>query len=247
MGHEVTRRDMIKAIGIAAITMGLSGIGESQTLGAQPTAGKASAQLGECRLPPLPYTYDALEPSIDKETVAIHHDKHHAGYVNGFNNALKRLAEARLSGDFGLIKHWSKELAFHGSGHVLHSLYWANMGPAGEEVGIEVKDALERSFGGLDQFNSQFVAATVAVEASGWGVLAYEPYMGYLIIQQIEKHQDLALLGAIPLMVCDVWEHAYYIRYQNRRADYVKAFMKIVNWKEVERRLLMIKRIVGYR
>ena len=247
MDSNVTRRDMLKGVGLAALTLGVAGIGGAEALAGHPPVIPKTSPSGECRLPPLPYAYDALEPVIDRQTVTIHHDKHHAGYVAGFNNALKKLSEARTSGDFGLIKHWSKELAFHGSGHVLHSLYWANMGAAGGEPAGELKTAMEKSFGGLDKFNAQFVAATAAVEASGWGVMAYEPYMGYLLIQQIEKHQDLALLGAIPLMVCDVWEHAYYLKYQNRRADYVKAFMKIISWKEVERRLLMVKGLVGYR
>jgi Fe-Mn family superoxide dismutase len=247
MDKDVSRRDMLKSLGLAAVTLGLAGISDAQVFAGHPPGVPQASPSGECRLPPLPYAYDALEPVIDKQTVTIHHDKHHAGYVAGFNNALKKLNGARTSGDYGLIKHWSKELAFHGSGHVLHSLYWANMAAFGGEPSGELKAAIEKSFGGFDKFTAQFTAATVAVEASGWGILAYEPYMGYLLIQQIEKHQDLALLGAIPIMVCDVWEHAYYLKYQNRRADYVKAFMKIINWKEVERRFQMVKGLVGYR
>lgn len=247
MKEGVTRRDMIKTVGLSAITLSLTGLSGGEALAGHPPGVPRPGGTGECKLPPLPYAPDALEPAIDKETVQIHHDKHHAAYVAGFNNALKRLNEARTSGDYSLIKHWSKELAFHGSGHVLHSLYWANMGKEGGTPAGDLRSALERSFGGVESFETQFVAATVAVEASGWGILAYEPYMGYLLIQQIEKHQDLALLGAVPLMVCDVWEHAYYLKYQNRRADYVKAFMKIINWKEVERRLQMVKGLVGYR
>ncbi|MBI4773762.1 MAG: superoxide dismutase [Deltaproteobacteria bacterium] len=198
---------------------------------------KAAGVAGECKLPPLPYAYDALEPFIDKETLTLHHDKHHAGYVKGFNEALDALAKARAEGDYSLIKHWSRELAFHGSGHVLHSLYWTNMAPKGGSGPDEnLLNAINQSFGDLDKFKAQFEAATVAVEGSGWGVLAFEPYRGYLLVLQAEKHQDLTIWGVIPLLICDVWEHAYYLKYQNRRKEYVAGFMNIINWAEVGKR-----------
>jgi len=187
-----------------------------------------------------------LEPHIDKETLLLHHDKHHAAYVNGFNGAMKKLEEARASGDYSLIKHWSREFAFHGSGHVLHSLYWANLSPKGRTQG-GAPGSPEEKLREPGSIQKQFVAATNSVEASGWGVLAYEPYMGHLVILQAEKHQDLTVWGVCPLLVCDVWEHAYYLKYQNRRADYVDSFMKIINWEEVAKRYTKVKGLVGYR
>lgn len=183
----------------------------------------------------LPYAYDALEPHYDKETVELHHAKHHAGYVAGVNNAIAKLAESRVSGDHSLIKHWSRELAFHASGHILHDLFWNNMSPngGGEPSGV-LADAIERDFGGFDAFKKQFVAATVAVEASGWGILG--AIHGHLAIFQCEKHQDLAIQGVKPILVCDVWEHAYYLKYQNRRADFVNAFFNLINWDDVAER-----------
>jgi Fe-Mn family superoxide dismutase len=245
MDHTFTRREMMKGFG-ATMALGLGGFyGTAQASGKR--EGRPSAQ-GECKLLPLPYPYDALEPWIDKETVTIHHDKHHAGYVKNLNKALRKLSEARASGDFSLIKHWSRALAFHGSGHVLHTLYWDNMSPkgGGRPTG-ELLAAMEKSFGGFDRFKTQFTAATKAVEGSGWGVMAFEPFGGYVVILQAEKHQDLTIWGAYPLLVCDVWEHAYYLKYQNRRAEYVKNFFNLIHWPEVEKRLKIAKGLVKYR
>jgi Fe-Mn family superoxide dismutase len=237
---------MVKGLGLAGMLIGMEGLYASAQ-GQSAPAATAPRPIGECKLPPLPYAYDALEPYIDKETLTIHHDKHHAAYVNGFNTAMKKLEEARASGDYSLIKHWSREFAFNGSGHVLHSLYWLNMSPKGGEPKGDLLEALKKSFGSLEQSKKQFVAATTGVEASGWGVLAYEPYMGNLVILQAEKHQDLTIWGVCPLLVCDVWEHAYYLKYQNRRAEYVDNFMKIINWEEVAGRYSKVKGLVGYR
>jgi Fe-Mn family superoxide dismutase len=189
------------------------------------------------QLPPLPYDYKALEPHIDEQTMRLHHDKHHQSYVDGLNKAEQKLAEARSTGDFALIKHWERELAFHGSGHMLHSIFWPNMTPkgGGEPTG-ELTRALKSSFGNFEGFRSHFQAAAAAVEGSGWAILAYQTLTDQLVILTIEKHQDLTQFGCIPLLVLDVWEHAYYLKYQNRRADYVKAFFNVINWKDVEAR-----------
>jgi Fe-Mn family superoxide dismutase len=191
------------------------------------------------QLAPLPYEYDALEPYIDEQTMRLHHDIHHAGYVSGLNNAESKLAEARTAGDFALVKHWSREAAFHGSGHLLHSIFWPNMiaadkakaAPSGELAG-----AIERSFGSFEAFKAQFIAASIAVEGSGWGILAYRPDDEALVILTAEKHQNLTQWGVVPLLVLDVWEHAYYLKYQNRRGDYVKGFFNIINWDDVAAR-----------
>jgi Fe-Mn family superoxide dismutase len=241
MERGMTRRDMIKGAGLTALALGFGGLNNSAYAAEAARGGGPAREMGECKLPPLPYPDDALEPYIDRATVAIHHDRHHAGYVKKFNIALKKLEEARASGDYGLIKHWSRELAFNGSGHVLHSLYWAGMSPEGGEPKGDLLKAVNRSFGGLKPCLEQFSAATNAVEGSGWGILACEPYRGYLVILQAEKHQDLTLWGVQPLLVCDVWEHAYYLKYQNRRAEYTKNFLKIINWKEVERLYMQVR------
>ncbi len=245
MDYDFTRRDVLKSVGIGAMAIGLGSFyGTAYAAeGASKEAEKADTLTGECKLTPLPYAYDALEPIIDKQTLTIHHDKHHAGYVKGLNEAINKLAEARASGDFSLIKHWSKELAFNGSGHILHALYWGNMSLQGGEPDGNLLNNINKSFGGVDKFRLQFAAAAKSVEGSGWSVLVYEPFMGSLVILQAEKHQDLTLWGCYPLLVCDVWEHAYYLKYQNNRGEYVDNFMKIINWKEVARRYDIVSNV----
>jgi Fe-Mn family superoxide dismutase len=190
-------------------------------------------------LAPLPYAYDALEPYIDEQTMHLHHDIHHKAYVDGLNNAEAKLADARKSGDFALVKHWSREAAFHGSGHLLHSIFWPNMIAASMAKPApdgDLAKAIDRDFGGFDAFKAQFTAASIAVEGSGWGILAYRPADGSLVILTAEKHQNLTQWGVVPLLVLDVWEHAYYLKYQNRRAEYVKNFFNIINWDDVAAR-----------
>jgi Fe-Mn family superoxide dismutase len=196
-------------------------------------------------LPPLPYDYNALEPYIDEQTVHLHHDLHQKAYVDGLNNAEKKLADARAAGDFALVKHWSRELAFHGSGAFMHQYYWENMAPAGKGGGGEPTGALaeqiNKDFGSFDAFKKQYSAASVAVEGSGWAVLVWQPQGNQLVILQSEKHQQLSQWGAVPLLVCDVWEHAYYLKYQNKRAAYVEAWWNVVNWADVAARLAKTK------
>ncbi len=188
-------------------------------------------------LPPLPYAYDALEPYIDEQTLHIHHDKHHLAYVNGFNTAEAKLAEAREKKDFSLVKHWERELAFHGAGHVLHTMFWENMAPnAGGKPSGALMDAINSKFGSFDTFAAQFKAASIAVEGSGWGLLVKNNETRTLEILTAEKHQNLTQWIVTPLLACDVWEHAYYLKYQNNRAGFVDAFMNVINWKDVERR-----------
>jgi superoxide dismutase, Fe-Mn family len=193
----------------------------------------------EYTLPQLPYDYDELEPFYDKETLEIHHTKHHAGYVKGLNNALTKLSEARESGDLTLIKHWERELAFHGAGHTLHSLFWENMRRIQEDNKPEgnLLQAINDSFGSFEAFTNHFISATSGVEGSGWGVLAKNSE-GKLRIFAVENHQKVFIPGFVPILVCDVWEHAYYLKYQNKRKEWVQNFMKLINWKKVSERFV---------
>jgi superoxide dismutase, Fe-Mn family len=188
-------------------------------------------------LPPLPYDYNALEPHIDEATMRLHHDKHHLSYVNGLNKAEEKLAEARESGDYALVKHWEREAAFHGAGHFLHCIFWENMGPrGGGEPSGPLLAALKTKFGSFDKFAAHFKAAGAAVEGSGWVLLVKNSVTGSLDILTAEKHQDLSQWVVTPLLVCDVWEHAYYLKYQNNRTAYLEGFMKVINWEDVSRR-----------
>jgi Fe-Mn family superoxide dismutase len=187
--------------------------------------------MKEYVLPKLPYAYEALEPVIDAATVTLHHDKHHNAYVAGFNGTLKKIVEAREKGDYASLKALDKDLAFHGSGVVLHNMYWENLCPKAElkePTSGAFFDQVKADFGDLAKLKAEMGAAAKAVEGSGWSVLVWEP-------------QKLTIWGVIPLLVIDVWEHAYYLKYQNNRAAYVDALWGIVNWATVEKRFKAAK------
>lgn len=200
---------------------------------------------GQYQVPPLPYDYSALEPLCDEQTMRLHHDKHHAAYVKGLNEALKKLEAARQANDYSTIQGLSLQVAFNGSGHVLHTLFWHSMSPDKPQVPAGFDTALKDSFGSVENAQSQFAAATKAVEGSGWGILAYEPIADKLLILQCEKHQNLTIWNAVPLLVADVWEHAFYLQYQNNRAGWVDAFMKMANWPFAAARLEQVRGMIG--
>jgi Fe-Mn family superoxide dismutase len=153
------------------------------------------------------------------------------------NTAETKLAEAREKGDFGLVKHWEREAAFHGAGHFLHVIFWENMSAqGGGEPSGALADAIKERFGSFASFMAHFKAAGTAVEGSGWVLLVKNTMTKRLDILTSEKHQNLSQWVTVPLLVCDVWEHAYYLKYQNNRAAYVDAFTKVINWKYVEER-----------
>jgi len=188
-------------------------------------------------LPELPYSYGALEPHYSAQVLELHHDKHHAAYVKGANDTLDQLAQARESNDFSAINMLTRSMAFHLSGHVLHSIFWTNMSPdGGARPEGELSAAVDEFFGGFDRMQGQLTAATVNVQGIGWGALAWEPVAERLVVEQIHDHQGNVGAGTVPLLVIDSWEHAYYLQYKNVKADYVKAFWNIVNWPDVQRR-----------
>ena len=191
-------------------------------------------------LPELPYGYRDLEPHISEEQLRIHHQKHHQGYVNGANTILQKLEKARKDGTDLDVKSTLKELSFNIGGHILHSLFWSNLAPAGKgggKPGGVLGDAIEREFGSFERFKREFSQAAVSVEGSGWAALSFCRQTNRPIIMQIEKHNTNVYPMFRILMVLDVWEHAYYLDYKNERAKFVDAFWNIVNWDEVNKRL----------
>lgn len=192
---------------------------------------------GGHELPDLQYEYNALEPYISEQIMRLHHQQHHLTYVKGLNRAELNLKKAREEKDYSLIKHWSRELAFHGSGHYLHSIFWGNMGPGGGEKpqGRLLKE-IENYFGSFEAFKQHFSEAAKQVEGNGWALLVWSPRPRHLEVIQTEKHMQLALWDTVPILVIDVWEHAYYLQYENRRAEYVENWWKVINWDDVERR-----------
>ncbi|MBT2656448.1 superoxide dismutase [Bacillus sp. ISL-18] len=188
-------------------------------------------------LPDLPYDYNALEPYINGEIMKLHHDKHHRSYVEGLNRAEVNLKKARESNDFSLVKHWSRELSFHGSGHYLHTIFWNNMSPngGGNPQGL-LKGEIENYFGSFNAFKRQFSEAAKQVEGVGWALLVWSSRARHLEVLQSERHNLLTQWDTIPLLVLDVWEHAYYLQYQNNRSEYVDKWWNLVNWHDVEMR-----------
>ncbi|HTY40914.1 MAG TPA: superoxide dismutase [Thermoanaerobaculia bacterium] len=188
-------------------------------------------------LPDLRYDFAALEPHISGKIMELHHDKHHAAYVKGANQALERLGEAREKEDFTRIGALEKALAFNLSGHVLHSLFWQNLTPkGGGEPRGELAEAIRRDFGSFAKLRRQLTEAASTIMGSGWGALVWEPLAGRLLTTQIYDHQSNLAQAGVPLLVLDAWEHAYYLQYQNRKTDFFEAVWNVWNWQDVSER-----------
>lgn len=193
--------------------------------------------MADYTLPDLTYDYAALEPHISGRIMELHHDKHHAAYVAGANTALEKLAEAREKDDFAAVNLHEKNLAFNLGGHVNHSIFWTNMGPARElRPEGELAAALDDAFGSFEQFQAHFTATAVGVQGSGWSVLAWDSLGQRPIIVQLFDQQGNLPAGLVPLLMLDVWEHAYYLDYLNVRVDYITAFWTVVDWENVAAR-----------
>jgi Fe-Mn family superoxide dismutase len=227
-----TRREMLRTAGAGVATLSLASL----------AAGADEAPKGYT-LPKLPYAYDALEPSIDEKTMRIHHDKHHAAYVAGANNALKKhpklLAkpvDALLADITSVPADIRRTVASMAGGHSNHTIFWEIMGPKG---GGEPKGALAKSidvkFGSFDKFQKELSTKAATVFGSGWAWLVVNPKKELEIIQRANQDSPY-MTGHTPLVGIDVWEHAYYLKYQNVRPDYVKAWWKVVNWSAVSDR-----------
>jgi Fe-Mn family superoxide dismutase len=194
-------------------------------------------------LPNLPYGYDALEPLLSRELLELHHDAHHAAYVKGANDTLAKLDDARRSKKYEHIGQLEKSLAFNVAGHVLHSLLWRNLAPrAGGEPTGSLATALARDFGDFAAFKEQLTAAAASVQGSGWGALSWEPLGKRLLVEQVFDHQGNTGNSTVPILVVDMWEHAYYLQYRNKKAAWLEAFWQLVNWQDVASRFEKIRK-----
>lgn len=196
-------------------------------------------------LPPLPYKYDALAPYISEKIMTLHHDKHHQAYVTGANAALEKLQKAR-NGELQIdVRAVLRDYSFNVDGHILHSIFWPNMAPAGKGGGTpggKLADKMKQDFGGFDKFKAQFSDAAKTVEGVGWAALLYDQETDQLVLTQIEK-QNLMHIAQMPILLgLDVFEHAYYLDYLNDRAKYVENWWNVVNWSDVDSRLSKAKR-----
>ena len=194
------------------------------------------------QLPPLPYDYNALEPHIDTQTMQIHHDKHHAAYVTNLNAALEKQAALQSKSVEDLLRNLSQvpedvrtAVRNNGGGHMNHTMFWQIMGPkAGGAPTGALGDAIGSAFGGFDAFKEQFAKAGVGRFGSGWAWLISTN--GKLSIESTANQDNPIVEGKKAILGLDVWEHAYYLKYQNRRADYIAAWWNVVNWSEVAKR-----------
>jgi len=192
-------------------------------------------------LPELGYDYSALEPHISARIMELHHSKHHQAYVTGANATLDAMAEARANDNFANLPKLQKDLAFNLGGHVNHSVFFRNLTADGGEASGELLAALAEYFGSYEAFTKHFTAAAMGIQGSGWAYLAWDSLGSRMVIGQMYDQQGNLPMGSIPLLMLDMWEHAFYLDYVNVKADYVKAFWNIVNWEDVARRFESVR------
>jgi len=193
-------------------------------------------------LPDLPYDYSALEPHISGEIMELHHSKHHATYVKGANSAVEALAAARDSESYAAIGTLEKNLAFHLGGHTNHSAFWTNMSPeGGDRPAGDVGSLIDEHFGSFDKFAAHFEANALAVQGSGWSILAWDSIGARPLVFQLYDQQGNVPAGIVPLLMLDMWEHAYYLQVKNDKGTYVKNWWNVVNWSDVAERLTRAK------
>ena len=195
--------------------------------------------MAEYVLPDLPYDYGALAPHIAGEIMELHHSKHHQTYVNAANDVLDKLAAARDTGDYGAIVGLEKTLAFNLGGHVNHSIFWNNLSPdGGDKPTGDLAAALDEHFGSFDAFRAHFTAAATTIQGSGWAVLGWDTLGRRLLVHQLYDQQANLPAGQIPLVMLDMWEHAFYLQYRNVKPDYVTAWWNVVNWADAADRFV---------
>jgi superoxide dismutase, Fe-Mn family len=192
---------------------------------------------GNFILQALPYSESFLEPSMDAETMHLHYTFHHGGAVKAANNDLKKIKEALDSNNLETVDFWTKKLSFHFSSHILHSIFWTNLTNKPTVPTGDLLKRIEKNFGSYDKLKAYIAETSKNVDGNGWGILGYQPYSDSLVVLQCENHEKLTQWGVIPLLVIDVWEHAYYLKYKNKRADFVDALFSILNWDNAAQRL----------
>lgn len=186
---------------------------------------------------PLPYNKNFLEPYMDEETVYLHHTFHHGGAVKGANKDLQMIRKAMDENNLETVDYWTKKLSYHFSSHVLHTIFWTNLGNKKTAPGGELLKRIEKDFGSYEKLKVYLSKTSKDVDGNGWGILGYQLYSDKLTVLQCENHEKLTQWGVIPLLVVDVWEHAYYLKYKNKRNDFVDTMLNIINWDNVAERL----------
>ena len=205
---------------------------------------KLTDATGNFALQPLPYNENFLEPMMDQETVHLHYTFHHGDAVKAANKDLmmikKAIDETPVAGSPGqmdTVDYWTKKLSYHLSSHILHTIFWTNLTNKKSNPGGALLKQIEMDFGSYDKLKALITKTSKGVDGNGWGILGFHPSTGKLTVMQCENHEKLAQWGVIPLLVIDVWEHSYYLKYRNRRAEFVDNLIPIINWDNVADRL----------
>jgi Fe-Mn family superoxide dismutase len=192
---------------------------------------------GNFALLPLPYSENFLEPFMDEETLHLHYTFHHGGAVKGANKDLQMIHKALDENAVETVDYWTKKLAFHLSSHVLHTIFWTNLSNKKTDPSGDLLKRIEKDFGSYERLKLLLAKTAKDVDGNGWGILGYQPYTDKLTVLQCENHEKLTQWGVIPLLVLDVWEHSYYLKYRNRRSEFVDNLFSIINWDNAAQRL----------
>ncbi len=193
---------------------------------------------------PLPYNKNFLEPYMDAETLHLHYTFHHGGAVKGANTDMQKINDALNTNALETVDFWTKKLSYHFSSHILHSIFWTNLTNKENQPRGELLKRIEKSFGTYEKFKNYISETSKNVDGSGWAILGYQPFSDSIVVLQCENHEKLTQWGVVPLLVIDVWEHAYYLKYKNRRGDFVDALFKILNWDNAAQRLEIALKLV---
>lgn len=198
---------------------------------------KLTDDSGKYVLGSLPYADSFLEPFMPADVLKLHYTAHHGGAVNTANKATDLLKKALETGSLEGVDYWTKKLSLHLSSHVLHTIFWTNITNKKTEPTGELLKRIEKDFGSFDKLKLQLAHHSKNVDGNGWGLLGFHPQSNRLLVLEVENHEKLAVWGIVPLMVVDVWEHAYYLKYKNKRADFVDELFNYMNWDNAAQRL----------
>lgn len=204
---------------------------------------KLTDKDGNFALLPLPYSENFLEPSMDQETLHLHYTFHHGDAVKAANKDLQMIQKALSENNVETVDYWTKKLSFHLSSHILHTIFWTNLtNKKSDPTGALLKQ-IEKDFGTYDKLKALIAKTSKGVDGNGWGILGYQPYTQKLTVLQCENHEKLTQWGVIPILVIDVWEHSYYLKYRNRRAEFVDNLFSIINWDNASQRFNLAQKI----
>ncbi len=204
---------------------------------------KLTDKDGNFALQPLPYNENFLEPNMDQETVHLHYTFHHGDAVKAANKDLLMIKKAIDENSLDTVDYWTKKLSFHLSSHILHTIFWTNLTNKKSAPSSSLLKQIEKDFGSYDKLKVLISKTAKGVDGNGWGILGYQPYTQKLTVLQCENHEKLTQWGVIPILVIDVWEHSYYLKYRNRRAEFVDNLFPIINWDNAAERFKLAQKI----